>query len=289
MRDSYEKRRTSVLTWLICAIVAIFVVQNVSLLPGLGMGLERSLGLSPDSLRAGHLWTLVTYGFLHSTGNLLQAFAYVVVIFLAGREVLPILGARRFIGFYLSAVVVGGLFWTALHWRQPGILLGASAAVAALVILYACFYPNREMTLLLFFVLPVSIKPKYLACMLIAIDLCGLVFYEILGLASPFYAAHSAHLGGMAAGWVYFRYIHDLDWSFASGRAEIEFPRWMKKRGAAKAEKAAALYTVNVGGQGNLRAEVDRILDKINSDGFGSLSADEKRILDEARDLIGRR
>jgi membrane associated rhomboid family serine protease len=288
MRDGYEKRRTSMLTWLLSAVAAAFVVQIV-FARSFPIGLEWTFGLTPMGLRAGHVWTLLTYGFLHSTDNLLQVIAYLLVIYLAGREVLPIVGGRRFLALYASALVAGGAFWVALHWRQPGLLTGASAPVSALVILYACFYPNRETTLLLFFVLPVTLKPKYIAYALLAIDLCGCVFYEILGAASPFYAAHSAHLGGMAAAWVYFRYLHDSKWSFAPGRPEIELPRWMKQRGPVKAAAAAPSYSVNIGDRGHLRAEVDRILDKINSDGFGSLSADEKRVLDEARDLISRR
>lgn len=288
MRDGYEKRRTSILTWLLSSIAAAFVVQVV-FARSFPIGLEWLVGLSPSGLKAGHVWTLVTYGFLHSTDNLLQVIVYLLVIYFAGREILPILGGRRFIAFYAASLVAGGAFWLALHWRHPDLLMGASAAVSALVILYACFFPNRETTLLLFFFLPVTLKPRYIAYALIAIDLCGLVFYEMLGAVPPFYAAHSAHLGGMAAGWIYFRYLHDSNWSFAPARSEIELPRWMKQRGAAKAASAAPATSVNIGDRGNLRAEVDRILDKINSDGFGSLSADEKRVLDEARDLISRR
>jgi hypothetical protein len=92
----------------------------------------------------------------------------------------------------------------------------------------------------------------------------------------------------MAAGWIYYRFVHASDWSFAVGRPQIELPRWMKHRTDEKAAEPRN-YSVNIGNRGHLRAEVDRILDKINSDGFGSLSADEKRILDEARDLLSRR
>ena len=290
MRGGYEKRRTSVLTWLISAIVAVFLVQNVvARLPGMGVGLESTLGLSSLSLRAGHLWTLVTYGFLHDTGNLLQPVAFLLALYFTGRELLPLLGTRRFLGLYAAALVAGGLAFTALHWRQPELLLGASAAVYALIAVYACFFPNREISLLLFFVLPVTIRPKYLVCTLLVIDLCGLIFYELLGLSSPFAAAHSAHLAGMAAGWIYFRYFHDSNWSFAPGRRDIELPRWAKQRAAAKTPSPAAAFTVDLGDRGHLRAQLDRILDKINSDGFGSLSAGEKKILDDARDLISRR
>jgi len=287
MRDGYERRQTSIVTWLLCSIAAVFVVQNV-FSHWLPIGLEWDFGLSPPGLRSGHVWTLLTYGFLHSTSNLLQVVAYLLAIYFFGREVLPVLGNRRFIGLYAAALAAGGAFWAAVHWRHPELLLGASAAVAALVIVYACFYPNREITLLLFFVLPVTIKPKYLAYSMIAIDLFGFVFYELLGAVSPIGAAHSAHLGGMAAGWVYYRFIHASSWSAASGDMDIELPRWVKGRAGAKApappaQGAAASH------RGQLRAEVDRILDKINSEGFGSLSADEKRLLDEARDLLSRR
>ena len=93
----------------------------------------------------------------------------------------------------------------------------------------------------------------------------------------------------MAAGWVYFRYLHDSKWSAAPAEADIGLPRWMKQRGETTGPGAAPGYTVNLGDRGHLRAEVDRILDKINSNGFGSLSAEEKRVLDEARDVISRR
>jgi membrane associated rhomboid family serine protease len=290
MRDGYGRRQTGVLTWLISAIVAVYVMQNVlARVSGIGVGLENALVLTTAGIRAGRLWTLLTYGFLHDTGNLLQVIAYLLAIYFAGRELLPMLGARRFLAFYASALTTGGLFWTALHWGSPATMFGASAGASALVILFACFFPNRETTQLLFF-LPISFKPKHLAYLLLALDLLGLVFYEIMGAASPFGAgAHSVRLGGMAAGWIYFRYIHDSNWGFGRERADIELPRWMKQRSSAKAEAPGQNFSVNIGGRGHLRAEVDRILDKINSDGFGSLSAEEKKILDEARDLIGKR
>ena len=182
MRGSYERRRTGVLTWLISSIISVFAVQSiVARVPGLGTGLEGLLGLDPEGLRAGHLWTLLTYGFLHSTGNLLQVIGCVGALYLLGREILPVTGARRFLGLYLSALAAGGLAWTAVHWSHPALLVGSSAAVAALLVVYACFYPNREISFTLFFLLPVRVKPKYLASCLLAVDLCGLVFYELLG------------------------------------------------------------------------------------------------------------
>jgi membrane associated rhomboid family serine protease len=287
MRDNYPRERPSVLTWLISAIVAGFILQLVfERWFNLSGSVEYYFGLSASGLRAGHVWTLLTYSFLHDAGNLLHIVGNLLGIYFIGRILQPMLGAARFLGLYAAAVIVGGLAWAAVNWHTGGIVIGASAGVAGLFIVFACFYPNQPVTFLLFFVLPVTLKPKYIAIAAVLIDLAGCFFYEIMGAVSPFGFAHSAHLGGMAAGWIYYRYVHEANWRFPSRRPDIELPRWMSK--GAKAAVPAA-YQVNLGNRGDLRAEVDRILDKINSEGFGSLTPDEKRLLDEAKDLLSRR
>jgi hypothetical protein len=87
---------------------------------------------------------------------------------------------------------------------------------------------------------------------------------------------------------IYYRFVHDSDWSLFSRRGDIELPRWLKRGPRADALPASP-SRVNLGSPADLRAEVDRILDKINSEGFGALTSDEKRVLDEARDLLSKR
>jgi len=287
MRDNYPRERASVLAWLISAIVAAFVLQlvfeRILEMPG---ALEHYFGLSPSALRGGRVWSLATYSLLHDTRNLLHIVGNLLGLYFLGRVLLPVLGAKRFLGVYAAMVVTGGAVWAAVNWHLGGTVVGASAGVAGLFIIFACFYPDQPVTFLLFFILPVTLKPKHVAIAAVLIDLAGCVFYEVMGVPSPFGFAHSAHLGGMAAGWIYYRFVHEANWSLPLRRADIELPRWMKK-GAKSAAPAA--YQVNVGTPGDLRAEVDRILDKINSQGFGALTAEEKRMLDEAKDLLSRR
>lgn len=287
MRDSYPREKTSVLAWLISAVVAGFVLQLVfARILEMTDVLEHYFGLSTSGLRGGKVWTLLTYCFLHDTRNLLHIVGNLLGLYFLGRVLLPMLGATRFLSLYAGMVIAGGAVWAAVNWHVGGSVIGASAGVAGLFVVFACFYPSQPVTFLLFFILPVTLKPKYMAIALLLVDLAGCIFYEVMGLPSPFGFAHSAHLGGMAAGWIYFRYLHEARWRLPSGRADIELPRWMKK--TAKSPAPAA-FQVNVGSPGDLRTEVDRILDKINSQGFGALSADEKRILDEAKDLLSRR
>jgi membrane associated rhomboid family serine protease len=286
MRDGYPRERASVLAWLISAIVAAFVLQlvfsRILQMPG---ALEHYFGLSTSGMRAGRVWTLLSYSFLHDPDHILQIVGNVAGLYFLGRVLLPMLGATRFLTLYAAMVLAGAAAWSAVNWHVGGTLVGATSGVAGLFVVFACFYP-QPVTFLLMFIVPVTLKPKYVAITFLFIDLAGCLFYEVMGVDSPFGFAHSAHLGGMAVGWIYYRYLHEISWRLPSHNRDIELPKWMKR--AAKAPAPAA-YSVNVGSPGDLRAEVDRILDKINSSGFGALTADEKRLLDEAKDLLSRR
>jgi len=300
MRGDYQRERTSVLTWLISAIVAGFIVQlmlNSAAGQNAGDAL-RGLALSVPGLRAGWVWTLVTHAFLHDPHFLFHIFGNVLLLLLLGRELLPMLGARRFLGLYGAATVVGGLTWAAVHWHGAGAgqtLIGCTAAVDALFIVFACFFPNQELTFLLLFLFPVTVRPKQIAAGLVIFDLVSLIFWEIPGTALPYDVAiaSSAHLGGMLTGFAYYRFVYDAHWfGRSSADGEVELPRWLKR---AKEKPAATIGSLPANATPvtpapeDLRIEVDRILDKINSEGFASLSEGERRLLDEARSLLSRR
>ncbi|GAB1488700.1 rhomboid family intramembrane serine protease [Opitutaceae bacterium] len=294
MRNSYARQTTSVLTWLICLTVAGFIIQNIFWRwfgMRAGAGFDRLFELSIPAIQSGQIWTLLTYSLLHSTGNFLHIIGNVLGMFFLGRELLPLLGSRRFLSLWGFAVLGGGLLWVATNWSHGGSVIGASAGVAALLVFFACLQPNQPMTLLLFFVLPVTLKPKWIALGLLAIDLFGFGFYEVLGSTSPMGFAHSAHLGGMAAGWLFFRFVHQRDWQnpdSVEAPSGIELPKWFR-RAQKTPEVAAPVFKVNLTNREGLKAEVDRILDKINSEGFGALTSEEKRLLDDARDALSRR
>jgi membrane associated rhomboid family serine protease len=284
MRSDYPRQATSVLTWILSATVAGFLLQNVY---GRWLGsnaFESLFALTPASFKHGHVWTLITYTLLQD--GILSLLLNGLAIFLLGRELIALVGARRFLAVYLAAAVIGGLAWAGLHFFVGGsALIGSSSCVMALFILFACFYPDREITFLLFFVLPVTVRPKYLAWILVGIDLVGFLFSEIPGRAFDTPIAHSSHLGGMLVGWVYFRFFHaNNGWDRAPS---IGLPAWLQRREKSKSV-ARALPAARDKSPGNVRAEVDRILDKINSDGFGALTEAEKRLLDEAKDLLSR-
>lgn len=289
MRDPYERSSVSVLSWILGALAAVFVLENILFRwfsDAVGGAFMRAVALSPEAIAHGKIWTLATYSVLHDPDGFLHIIGNLLGLFFLGRELLPILGNQRFINLCAASLIAGGLAWLGVNWTYGGSLLGASAVVYGLFIFFACLEPDRPMTLLLFFIFPVTLKPRYIALGLFAIDACGVLFFELLGHAGAG-IAHSAHLGGMAAGWLYFHLVYARGRESSYGKAAIELPRWFRR--SRKPDAPAPAYKVNLGSGEDLRAEIDRILDKINSEGFQSLTAEEKRRLDHARDHLSRR
>lgn len=287
MRYDYPRETTSALTWILCATLAGAVVQFAFAQMG-QPAFARLFSLSVDGLTAGKVWTLGTYVLLH--GGILHLVLNGLMLYLIGREVSPLLGTRRFLQFYAFAAALGGLCWFGVHALASGggQVVGASACVVAMLIFFACVYPEREITFLLFFIVPVTLKPKVMAIGLVLVESLGLIFSELPGAIFPSDIAYSAHLGGALAGWLFFRFF------YAAGGLDgvaprVELPAWLRRRKTAPAEIVQPAFKIDVQPRRDLRAEVDRILDKINSQGFGALTEDEKRVLDDAKDMLSRR
>jgi len=277
------------LTGMLVAMVAAFVVQSIFSRWLGSADFERLFALGVPGLRRGYLWSLVTYAFLH--GGILHLLFNGLFLYFLGRELGPMLGERRFLAVSGMAALGGGLAWLAVNFVAPGsVLVGASAIVLGLFVIFASFFPNREITFLLFFVLPVTVRPRVAAWVILGIEVLGLLFSELPGGRFDSGIAHSAHLGGMLVGWIYFRYVHASSaWDRASSLS-VELPSWLRRRPAAPG-RGGASYKVNLStpAKPDLKAEVDRVLDKINSQGFGALTEEEKRILDQAKDMLSRR
>ncbi|MDX2186766.1 MAG: rhomboid family intramembrane serine protease [Opitutaceae bacterium] len=286
MRDDYEASRTSVLVWLVCALVAGFLL-HVLFDRALNTTAFASLTeLSSRGLREWKVWTLLTHPFVDN--GIFSVLFNCLSIYFLGRELLPLVGEKRFLGLIAACAIFAGLSWFAVNHDRAGVLNGATSISCGLLILYACINPNREITLLLFFILPVTVKPKYLGWIVGGIALLGMVAGEIPGGSYATGIPHSAHVGGIIAALLYFLLVHQREWLNADSRPSIQLPAWFQKK-KSSAQTTTPNYKVNLTNRADLRAEVDRILDKINSEGFGALTAEEKKILDDARDSLSRR
>ncbi|MBR6480869.1 MAG: rhomboid family intramembrane serine protease, partial [Thermoguttaceae bacterium] len=148
---------------------------------------------------------LITYGFAHDPANFYHIFGNMLVLFFFGPPIERRYGKTEFFIFYMFAVLVGGLVWgiqtgiTSYRLVQAGQtppyaeMLGASGAVTAIVILFACNYPRAQV--LLFGLLPM---PAWaLGVMYVVMDTFG-------SFSGGSHIAHSVHIAGAAFAAFYF-------------------------------------------------------------------------------------
>src|SRR4051812_4140791 len=129
MHHDYQRETTSVLTWFLCALVAGVLVQNIF---GGWLGsdsIEALFCLTFQGLRHGYVWSLLTYTLLHQ--SIFHLLFNGLAIFFLGRELLPLLGARRFLGVVAVASLLGAALWLTVHYLNghPNQLMGTGACV----------------------------------------------------------------------------------------------------------------------------------------------------------------
>jgi len=297
-------KRIPMFGWILIVNAAVFVLQNVlqlffgmnGLLQGRGGGgsfLLDWFALTETNLLQGKIWTLLTYSLFH--GSLFHLFVNSLLIFFIGRIVETLAGSAALLKIYLLSVFLGGVGWAIVHLASasifPAPVIGASGGAMGILIYFCLLRPNEPITLLLFFILPVTVLPKWVAWGVLGIELFGLVASEI-GPMSDF-IAHSAHLGGMAGGFLFFKFEPwfrrlSLPKIRLGETSERKAPKPRYKVNVSTKPKAPASRKKMRSGEGSkdLRTEIDRILDKINADGFGSLSEDERQTLNKAKELL---
>lgn len=234
--------------------IVIFMVRLL-----IGPSFDLFFGLSSAGLTRGFLWQPLTYMFLH--GGVFHLFINMLILYFIGTEVERTLGSRNFLIVYFVAGVLGGMGWLLLS--AGGICIGASGAVMGMLGAYAALFPHREITVLVFFILPITMKAWMLAAGLAAMEFVLMTSRPDVGIA------HAAHLAGIVAGYV-FVYV-----AFRKGGLRIRFSRDRKKPPHLKVLRREGSITVS-------QAEIDRLLDKIANQGMGSLTKGERAILEKA-------
>lgn len=281
---SFGGRAGSFLKFLLVLLIASFVLQTIVKAVG---GIDANVtffswtAFTPDGFLSGKLWTLVSYACLHE--GPWHLVLNLLAIFFMGRALEDDLGPKMMTWLTLAGASSGALLWFVFNIDGSG-LVGASAIAMAFVTTFCLRRPEQPITLLLFFVIPCTLKPKWILWSLLGIETYGFLFSELNGSSG---VAHSAHLGGMLAGLFFFGYVRSGGTS-SNKRPRLQKPSWLKVSKQSRKSGAPAGYSVNLDDREMVEQEVDRILDKINENGFGSLTEDEKRTLDKAKSLLGK-
>lgn len=235
--------------------------------------LSARFDLSADVLWAPwKLWQLVTYGFLHDHRDIFHLFGNMLTLFFFGRELEQMFGKAEFLRYYLTSIVLGGIAFVlmrnfVLHEPQAEVV-GASAAVAAIVVLFALHFPHR--TVMIWGVLPVPVW--VIGGLLVVSNLFG-----IAGARPGDPVAYEAHVAGILFAFGYYRFHWNLGAMLPSAANIRKLPRRLAPRPKLKLHAPGEEAPPT-----NMEAEVDRILAKIHATGYDSLSTEERRTLERA-------
>jgi membrane associated rhomboid family serine protease len=281
----------SATTILLGAFAAVFVAEIIAspapslLIPG-NRFCYNYFALSLGGLEHWRIWQLLTYQFMHA--GLWHILGNSLAIYFFGRELEILLGWKKYLTLFFTSGVVGGIFQVLTTMVWPKVfpdagVVGASAGAFGLVAAFAMIYPDRELLLLLFFVIPLRMRAKTLLIFSAVLAIAGVVFSESIFGGN---VANAAHIGGMLTGIFYVRKIIQGHWPQWKFSAQRERPRELAATPAGKGKfwrSAARPSDEEVSTDQFLQKEVDPILDKISAHGIQSLTAREREILEKAR------
>jgi membrane associated rhomboid family serine protease len=287
MRQSSSGWRWSATLTLVVTLIVAFILQITVLKHS---EFSDYLPLSLEGIKHGFVWQLLTFQFLH--GGWLHLLFNCWTLYMFGREVEWTLGKARFLILYFSSGVVGGLFQVLVSLLWPnyfgGPVVGASAGIFGLVAAFAMLFPERMLTMLVFFIIPVNMRAKMLLFISLLITALGIAFPAKFGSN----VAHAAHLGGILTGMAFVRFGGALRrnfWNPMESRrrkreliraGSIRLPQWPRSKSDNPADLPEEEF---------ISREVDPILDKISQHGIQSLSERERKILEAARNKMAKK
>jgi len=294
MRDrSAPREPVSLTAWTVGILVGFFVLNLIQ--ESAHADFLRWMILEEASPRP---WQWLTHallheGFWHLLGNGL-------VLWWTGAVVEREYGPATFLKVLIGGALLGALTWylTGLGGPHDSAMVGISAGVYALMLVALLDKLDHQITLLLFFFLPVTLKVRWLLLLTALFTLLGWAFSELparhdWAAWKPAWGdgiAHSAHLGGLVFGWLAFRWLNQTNLRVQGAQETMAAEPADEAREIARAAYAAEEDAAPANHEGKApasltqtqaRAELDRLLDKISAGGFGSLTPAEKRRLEE--------
>jgi membrane associated rhomboid family serine protease len=227
-------------------------------------------------------WTIVTYSFAHDLTGVLHILFNMLVMYWFGRLFAEYLGSDKLIALYLLGAIFGGIFYLLAYNTIPYFIeqanqvnigmVGASAAIDAIVVATATLLPNYTFYLLVLG----PVKIKYIAGVTI--------FLSLLGTVGSNAGGNIAHLGGALIGFVYLKQLQagvnwgswitvTLDWikDLFKSKPKVKVTYRNEDQRKSKPSKVTVSKTS--------QDEIDAILDKISDRGYESLTKEEKEKL----------
>ena len=170
-------------------LVAQRLIDTFSVIPAVITGEMPGLGWVSS-------WaTLLTYQFFHA--DLAHVAGNMLFLWVFGDDIERALGWARYLAFYLLCGVIGGMVFVANAPASRIELIGASGAIAGIVIAYIMLRPCARITVLIG-IIPLRISAYWVIGLFVLLQLWN------LGAASRSEVAYWCHFGGMVAGGILF-------------------------------------------------------------------------------------
>jgi len=221
-----------------------------------------------------HPWTLLTYAFLHA--SFMHLLFNMLLLFFAGRLFLTFFSQRQLLGLYLLSAVFSGLMFVLGYFLlgQSSLLVGASAAIMAVLVAVTIYMPTMEVRLWGV----IRMKLWHLTAILLVLDIM-FVLVENTG-------GHIAHLSGAFFGYLYVKLLQngtDLSNIVASivgifDRKPKARMKTVHRNPTRTSQKTASRIVI----KDKTQQQIDEILDKIGRSGYDSLTSEEKEFLARA-------
>ncbi len=291
MSELYETsdspRVTRAVQWLLALNIGVYFLQ----LTLFGSdAIYSALALDPGRFPS-DWWTVISYMFVHAW---LAHLAFnMFTLWMFGPRLEHEWGTRTFVWFYLCSGIGGAV--AHLIFAPHTSVIGASGAISGVLVAYALRWPDEEVYL--FGVIPM--RSRWLVVALLAMNI-------IFALSPSSRIDWSAHVGGMAFGWIFLKLYavgginRVRGWVSAVPDDSDDMPRAVPRNRSPMRDRAGGVDEViersnaivlreskpiqHVPKQESPKeyaARVNRVLDKISQHGIDSLTRDERRLLEE--------
>ncbi len=244
------------------------------------------LPVDPESLII-QIWSVLTYSFLHF--DFWHIFWNMLVLYWFGQYVLNLFTEKRFLTVYLLGAICGGLLFVLAYNVFPVLsgslayLIGASAAVRAIMIFIAAYTPNSEVRIIFF-----NVKLWQIGVFVVLSDLIQIPTSGNAG-------GLIAHMGGAIFGYLYaiqlkkgndigawFEKLMDGFVNLFKSKKKSPLKTVHKSKSYTKSTKKTAGSVKKTHIKSPNQQQIDAILDKISKSGYDSLTKEEKDFLFKA-------
>jgi membrane associated rhomboid family serine protease len=222
-------------------------------------------------------WTFLSYSFFHD--GFMHLFFNMMVLNFASSLFLTFFSPKQYLGLYiLSAIFAGLIFALGFNLMHlSGAVVGASAAIMAILVAVTTYSPLMNVRLLLIG----NVKLWHITAVILILDLMQ------FRVENP--GGHISHLAGAFFGFVFVKLLQNgIDLSkIVSAVIGFFVNRFKKpstpfKKVHKNYKKPAEKSTSKIVVKDKKQQQIDEILDKISQSGYDSLNKEEKEFLFQA-------